>query len=133
MQLVSTSAEATDYIAEWVTGAAKPGSSRWTGSRRLAANAEKKTKLDMSEAIADWKQDQAWLRKTTSSGYITATEQRRGSQCCESTTRLARLWSRGAPGAALLLPAGLRGVDESPHPNRGIAPTPDRSRRWTDQ
>jgi hypothetical protein len=29
----------------------------------LAANAERKTKVDMSEAIHNWKQDQSWLRQ----------------------------------------------------------------------
>lgn len=64
VQLVSTSAEATDYIAEWGDRCSQ---ARFLKMDRvlggLAANAEKKTKLDMSEAIADWKQDQAWLRK----------------------------------------------------------------------
>ncbi len=63
VQLVSTSGAASDYIAEW---GSRCSQERFGKMDRvlggLAANAGRKTKLDMSEAITDWKEDQKWLR-----------------------------------------------------------------------
>jgi hypothetical protein len=63
VQLVSTSGAASDYIAEWggrCTLARFEKMDRVLGG--LAANAARKAKLDMSEAITDWNEDQKWLR-----------------------------------------------------------------------
>lgn len=63
VQLVCPGGAADEYIAQW--------GERCTYARfvkmdnvlgGLAANAERKTKTDMSEAIRNWREDQKWLR-----------------------------------------------------------------------
>lgn len=63
VQLVCGSDSADDYIREWGNRCSRlrlAKLDRTLGG--LAANAERKTKTDMSEAIRDWREDQAWLR-----------------------------------------------------------------------
>ena len=62
VQLVAPLSAPSDYIAEWGErcsyGRFLKMDSVLGG---LAANAERKKKVDMSEAIHDWNQDQEWL------------------------------------------------------------------------
>ena len=65
VELVATSPETENYIREWGTPHSR------TRLRKMARclggfieMAERKTKADMSEAIADWKSDLEWLRAT---------------------------------------------------------------------
>lgn len=64
VQLVAPLTAPSDYIAEW---GERCSYGRFVKMDHvlggLAANAERKTKVDMSEAIRNWKQDQAWLRQ----------------------------------------------------------------------
>ena len=65
VQLVAPLTMPTDYIAEWGD---RCSYARFTKMDKvlggLAAKAERKTKNDMSEAIRNWREDQAWLRQT---------------------------------------------------------------------
>ncbi len=64
VQLVAPLSAPSDYIAEW---GERCSYARFVKMENvlggLAANAERKTKADMSEAIRNWNQDQAWLRQ----------------------------------------------------------------------
>lgn len=63
VHLVATSPWTKDYIAEW---GKRCSLTRFNKIDRvlggLAARAERKTKVDMSQAIRDWREDQRWLR-----------------------------------------------------------------------
>jgi hypothetical protein len=64
VQLVAPLTAPSDYIAEWGERCSYGRFIKMDNVLGgLAANAERKTKVDMSEAIHNWKQDQAWLRQ----------------------------------------------------------------------
>ena len=63
VQLVATKPWTKEYIREWggrCSQARLDKTDRVLGG--LVASAKRKTRVDMSEAIRDWKEDQAWLR-----------------------------------------------------------------------
>jgi len=64
VQLVAPLTAPSDYIAEWGERCSYGRFIKMDNVLGgLAANAERKTKVDMSEAIHNWKQDQTWLRQ----------------------------------------------------------------------
>jgi hypothetical protein len=74
VQLVATSPWTEEYIREWgerCSPARLDKMDRVLGG--LVANAERKTKADMSEAIRDWKEDREWLRNNE---WLTHTHER---------------------------------------------------------
>jgi hypothetical protein len=76
VQLVATSPWTTEYIREWgerCSPARLEKMDRVLGG--LVANAQRKTKVDMSEAIRDWKEDQKWLRNNKTE-WLTHTHER---------------------------------------------------------